>query len=83
MESFIDEQQKGPYRKWIHQHTFSPSEDGRSTINEDKVEYAVWGDFLMHGFIRKDVESIFAYRTKKIESIFGDSRIPNELQNVN
>ena len=35
---FCDEQIKGPFKKWIHTHRFTPTEDGQSIL-EDSIEY--------------------------------------------
>ena len=67
---FVDEQLRGPYRWWIHRHTFEP--DGDTTIARDEVEYGVLGGSLVHGlFVKRDLEHIFAYRAEQMEKIFG------------
>jgi ligand-binding SRPBCC domain-containing protein len=67
---FTDEQRRGPYRLWIHQHLFRA--DGEGTIAEDKVEYAVLGGSLVKRFfVAPDLERIFAYRRQKLSEIFG------------
>src|SRR5262245_3607483 len=35
---FIDEQQRGPFRQWWHEHTFKPGPDG-TTVMVDVVEF--------------------------------------------
>ncbi|HEY6153868.1 MAG TPA: SRPBCC family protein [Candidatus Udaeobacter sp.] len=66
---FIDEQVRGPYRLWIHEHRFEEQNGG--TLVHDHVRYAVLFDFLIHRlFIRPDIERIFAYREKKLRDIF-------------
>jgi ligand-binding SRPBCC domain-containing protein len=35
---FVDEQQRGPFRWWWHEHTFTPVPDGK-TLMVDVVEY--------------------------------------------
>jgi ligand-binding SRPBCC domain-containing protein len=56
---FVDEQLKGPYRQWIHEHTFEARDGG--TLAKDYVQYAVPFDFLVHGLlVRPDVEKIFS-----------------------
>ncbi|MBI1338453.1 MAG: CDP-paratose 2-epimerase [Phycisphaera sp.] len=67
---FVDEMLKGPYRQWVHEHTFTPVEGG--TLCRDKVEYAVPGGELIHQLlVKRDVERIFDYREKKMEELFG------------
>jgi hypothetical protein len=66
---FVDQQVRGPYRLWIHEHRFEEREGG--TLMHDHVRYAVLFDFLIHRFfIRPDIERIFAYREKKLREIF-------------
>jgi ligand-binding SRPBCC domain-containing protein len=66
---FVDEQRRGPYRLWIHEHSFTDREGG--TLAEDKVEYAVPGGALVHRlFVQKDVRSIFDYRAEKLRELF-------------
>jgi hypothetical protein len=35
-----------------------------------KVPFGILGDFIAHGFIRRDIEKIFTYRQKKIDELF-------------
>lgn len=66
---FVDQQVRGPYRLWIHEHRFEERDGG--TLVQDHVSYAVLFDFLIHrSFIRPDIERIFAYRGKKLREIF-------------
>lgn len=67
---FVDEQVKGPYRKWHHLHQFEEKDGG--TLVTDEVHYQVWGGGLVNRFfVRPDVESIFAYREEKLNELFG------------
>ncbi len=67
---FVDEQIRGPYRQWLHEHTFEPSNGG--TLIRDHVRYAVPLDFLLHRlFVRPDVEKIFAFRAQALQKRFG------------
>jgi uncharacterized protein (TIGR01777 family) len=69
---FSDKQTKGPYAFWEHTHEFSERDGG--TVIRDCAVYEVplgaLGDILLHPFIRKDLEKIFAYRRTKIEELF-------------
>jgi ligand-binding SRPBCC domain-containing protein len=66
---FVDEQRHGPYRQWIHEHTFN-ERDGGSEVR-DFVAYSVPGgrlvDFL---FVRQDVRRIFEFRARKLRVLF-------------
>lgn len=69
---FVDEQRRGPYRLWHHEHTFEPRDGG--TLCGDTVRYAVVFDFLVHRLlVRPDIERIFAFRQEKLREIFGDA----------
>jgi ligand-binding SRPBCC domain-containing protein len=67
---FVDEQIRGPYRLWIHEHTFTAKSGG--TLMRDHVRYAAPFDWLVHALlVRPDVERIFAYRNKILAERFG------------
>jgi ligand-binding SRPBCC domain-containing protein len=67
---FVDEQLRGPYRQWSHEHIFEPRDGG--TLCHDIVKYAVLFDFLVHPlFVRRDVEKIFAFRAEALKNHFG------------
>ena len=67
---FADEQRRGPYKCWIHEHTFVA--DGDETIARDHVQYDHIGGRLANRFIvGPDVRRIFAYREKVLREIFG------------
>lgn len=69
---FEDEQLRGPYRRWIHEHTFAAHEGG--TLARDHVRYAVPFDWLVHRwFVRPDIEKIFQFRTAALRKRFGAS----------
>jgi ligand-binding SRPBCC domain-containing protein len=66
---FVDEQLRGPYRLWIHKHTFDPFNGG--TLVRDLVNYAVPFDFAVHGwFVRPNIEDIFQYRSDQLRKLF-------------
>jgi ligand-binding SRPBCC domain-containing protein len=70
---FVDEQLRGPYRQWIHEHTFEPHNGG--TLARDVVHYAVPFDFIAHPlFVRRDIERIFTFRQESLRAIFGSKR---------
>jgi ligand-binding SRPBCC domain-containing protein len=65
---FVDVQQSGPYRHWVHRHTFRPTEGG--TLVKDRVEYALplgWLGRLAHRMVvRRQLNGIFAYRQRAL-----------------
>jgi ligand-binding SRPBCC domain-containing protein len=67
---FVDEQKRGPYRRWVHEHRFTDL--GSDTLVEDRVEYAVPGGRLVHAlFVRRDVREIFRHRTEALRALLG------------
>jgi hypothetical protein len=68
-ERFVDDQVRGPYRQWIHEHTFEPRDGG--ALARDLVRYAVPLDFIAHPlFVRRDIERIFSFRRETLRAIF-------------
>jgi ligand-binding SRPBCC domain-containing protein len=66
---FVDEQRYGPYRRWIHEHTFT--ESNRNSQIFDFVKYDPPGGWIANFlFVRRDVCRIFAYRTQKLLDLF-------------
>ena len=66
---FVDEQIRGPYRLWIHEHTFEALDHG--TLIRDHVRYAVPFDWLVHRWlVRPDVEKIFQFRAQALRRRF-------------
>jgi len=70
---FVDEQIRGPYRLWIHEHTFEERDSG--TLARDHVRYAVPFDALLHRWlVRPDIEKIFQHRSDMLKEQFATSR---------
>jgi ligand-binding SRPBCC domain-containing protein len=69
---FVDEQVRGPYRRWIHEHRFA-EKDGGTTVH-DRVRYSVPGGALVNWFfVRRDVEKIFEFRKRELLKRFAAS----------
>ena len=67
---FVDEQRRGPYRQWIHEHTFVEREGG--TLAGDRVDYAVPGGALVNRLlVARDLERVFAFRQDVLRDRFG------------
>jgi ligand-binding SRPBCC domain-containing protein len=67
---FADTQLRGPYRLWVHTHTFAEKDGG--TLCLDDVRYAVPGGALIERlFVRRDVERIFAHRQEVMRRLLG------------
>jgi hypothetical protein len=69
---FVDTQTSGPYRKWIHEHTFESGNGG--TLMRDHVQYAVMGGELVRKFVvAPDLEKIFEFRRNRLKTLFGSA----------
>jgi len=70
---FVDEQRRGPYRRWHHLHEFRATAGG--TEIRDRVTYELpLGPLgrLAHGLVvRRQLESIFAFRERAVRDLFG------------
>lgn len=68
-ERFVDEQIRGPYRLWRHEHRFIEVDGG--TLCTDRVEYRVPIDRLVHGWmVRPDLDRIFEFRRRYLLARF-------------
>ena len=59
---FVDEQEKGPFAYWRHQHIFEP--DGDGCILRDEIDYSVplGLDPLVGWLIERDLRRMFKFR---------------------
>lgn len=72
-EYFIDEQRRGPYGLWHHQHHFEVVAGGvkMTDIVHYELPLGILGN-IAHGlFVRKQLADIFQYRKEKISEMFG------------
>lgn len=69
---FVDEQRKGPYRLWVHEHDFRDLM-GRTRCG-DRVTYAVPGGRVANRLVvEPDLRRIFRYRRDVLTELFGRS----------
>ena len=70
---FVDEQRRGPYKLWHHQHHFEEKDSG--VLMTDIVHYQLplgfLGEIARSLFVKKQLQEIFEYRVKKLDEIFG------------
>lgn len=65
---FVDQQLKGPYLKWHHEHLFHSVAEG--TLCRDVVDYRVPGGALVNRlFVQSELTRIFAYRQRRLEAL--------------
>ena len=69
---FVDEQRKGPYTMWHHEHHFKAVEGGVEMT--DIVSYIIplgfLGKLVEPFLVKPKLEEIFAYRFKIVEEVF-------------
>ncbi len=69
---FVDEQRFGPYALWHHQHHFEPTDKG--VLMTDLVHYKLplgpLGQLANTLFVRKQLEGIFDFRYRTLETMF-------------
>lgn len=72
-EFFIDCQLEGPYQTWHHQHFFKPIEGGvkMTDIIHYNLPLGFIGKLLHPLMVKNKLNSIFNYRYKKVEELFG------------
>lgn len=73
---FVDEETRGPYKRWHHEHVFEEVDGG--TRCHDYVDYEVYGGRLINWLlVQPDVLRIFSFRQQKLSELFStppDSR---------
>ncbi len=71
-EYFVDEQRKGPYNIWHHEHHFKAVEGG--TLMTDILHYdigmSIFGKIAGKLFVDQQVNHIFSHRYKALEKYF-------------
>ena len=70
--AFCDVQRRGPYRFWVHRHTFEEKPGG--TLVTDHVDYGVLGGALVNRlFVAGELRRIFGYRKTRLHELFPDT----------
>ena len=69
---FVDEQRKGPYKLWHHQHHFKETENGvlMTDILHYEVPFGPLGNLMNIFFVEKKIREIFSFRNKVLESLY-------------
>jgi ligand-binding SRPBCC domain-containing protein len=70
---FIDEQRFGPYSLWHHQHHFKEIPGGveMTDIVHYRIPLGILGQIANGLFVRKQLNTIFQYRVKAVDTLFG------------
>lgn len=74
---FVDEQRRGPYRSWHHEHLFREVPGGTEVV--DRVRYSVLGGRVVDRFlVAPDLRRIFDFRQAAMHDIFGGPEVSAE-----
>lgn len=73
LKFFVDEQRKGPYKIWHHEHHFKEVPGGVEMIDIISYElpFGIIGNAVNPILVKQKLKEIFDYRFKKVEEIFG------------
>lgn len=82
---FIDEQRKGPYKTWHHEHHFKKVDGG--VIMKDILDYevgkSIFGWVAEKLFVNKKVQKIFSFREQMLKKLFlADGPPPSNNLNI-
>ena len=69
LEFFVDEQRKGPYKIWHHEHHFKEIDGGveMTDIVSYELPLGILGRIMHHFVVQKKLEEIFDFRFKAVE----------------
>ena len=73
---FIDEQRKGPYAIWHHEHHFKEVDGGveMTDIVSYELPFGILGKLVHPIIVKPKLTQIFKYRTKKVDEIFPNKK---------
>lgn len=73
MKYFVDEQRKGPYKLWHHQHHFKAINGGveMTDLVHYRLPLGVLGSIANGLLVKNELKKIFAYRYQKVIELFG------------
>ena len=81
---FVDEQARGPYKKFAHEHRFTQSDGG--TVCDDVIRYrppggvlAGWVDAL---YVRPSLRKLFEHRHARLAALYADDADPADMFEV-
>jgi ligand-binding SRPBCC domain-containing protein len=74
LKLFVDEQRRGPYKLWHHQHHFKTIENGvaMTDIVHYRLPLGLLGNIANAVTVKKKLRQIFLYRYQKINELFGE-----------
>jgi ligand-binding SRPBCC domain-containing protein len=72
---FRDVQKQGPFRKWVHTHSFEATPEG--TRVTDRIEFEPPGGLLglvvNAAFVERDLKWVYEYRSGKLKELLGET----------
>ena len=75
-KSFVDFQERGPYKYWNHLHEFIPN--GQGVLMKDTVDYelpfGVLGNLAHRLFVKQKLTHIFDFRYTVLDELFNKSK---------
>jgi len=73
LKFFVDEQRKGPYKIWHHEHHFREIPEGieMTDIVSYELPLGLLGNMVHPILVKNKLQEIFDFRFKKVEEIFG------------
>jgi ligand-binding SRPBCC domain-containing protein len=71
---FVDEQIKGPYALWRHQHHFTETDGGvkMTDMVDYRLPFGFAGNVAHSLVVKKKLEQIFDYRYQVVNKLFGN-----------
>ncbi len=76
-EFFVDEQRKGPYNIWHHEHHFRVVDGGvlMTDLLHYDIGFSIFGWLAGHLFVHRKVRQIFEYRKEILDRYFSGDRV--------
>ena len=73
LKFFVDEQRKGPYKLWHHQHHFKAIEGGveMRDIVHYRLPLGILGQLAHPIIVKQKLRDIFTFRFHKVNELFG------------
>lgn len=68
---FVDEQESGPFRVWIHEHCFEALSPTTTRIRDEvryRLPFSPLGE-IAHPLVRRKLDRIFAYREERVRAL--------------
>ena len=72
---FTDQQLRGPYKVWIHTHTFIQERNGVTMKDEVvyQLPFGIFGRMIHAILVKRRIKKIFDYRRLALHKLFGNN----------